>query len=76
MANNTSIGNPHPFQNFAKEHKISGQTPKSISALPLHPQLLKANNMTSSAAAGGGNKTGGNMTSSAAAGGGNKTGGK
>ena len=65
IANNTSIGNPHAFQNFAKEHKITASTPKSVQALPLHPQLR---NMTSTAASagGGGNKTAGNMTSAAA----------
>ena len=63
MVNNTNIGNPHAFQNFAKEHKIKASTPASIKALPLHPQLR---NMTSAASGGGGNKTVGNMTAAAA----------
>jgi len=57
ITNNTNIGNPQAFQNFTKEHKVNASTPQTIKALPLHPQLLKAKNMTS-AAGGGGNKTG------------------
>lgn len=60
IANNTNIGNPHAFQNFTKEHKIKSSTPQSIKALPLHPQLIKAKNMTTSAGGGSsGNKSGG-----------------
>jgi hypothetical protein len=57
IRNDTNIGNPHAFQNFTKEHKVKAPTPQNIKALPLHPQLLKAKNMTSSAS-GGSNKTG------------------
>jgi hypothetical protein len=57
IRNDTNIGNPLAFQNFTKEHKVKAPTPQSIKALPLHPQLLKAKNMTSSAS-GGSNKTG------------------
>jgi hypothetical protein len=59
IANNTNIGNPHAFQNFTKEHKVKAPTPQSIKALPLHPQLLNAKNITSSPSGGSSNKTGG-----------------
>jgi hypothetical protein len=65
IANNTKIGTGKTFQAFGKEHKVNASTPKSIKALPLHPQLVKANNMSSSAAGsvgGASNKTGANMT--------------
>lgn len=63
ISNNTKIGTGKTFQTFGKEHKLTAPTPQSIEALPLHPQLLKAGNMTNPAKSGN-SSSGANTTSS------------
>jgi hypothetical protein len=61
ISNNTKIGTGRTFQAFGKEHKLTPPTPQSVKALPLHPQLLKAGNVTNSAKSGS-SSSGANMT--------------